>query len=67
MGFGLLYRHKNTTNGRSVMERLMSITPGYYYNRGSSCGRLRNLDMVNVVQRTGAGQPAATVIYNYSI
>ena len=49
------------------MERLMSIMPGYHYNRGSSCGRLRDLDMVKVVQRMGAGQPAATVIYNYSI
>ncbi len=49
------------------MERLMSIMPGYHYNHGISCGRLRDLDMVNVVQRTGAGQPAATVIYNYSI
>ncbi len=29
--------------------------------------RLRDIGMVKVAQRTGAGQPVATVIYNYSI
>ena len=29
--------------------------------------KLRDLDKVKMVQRTWAGQPAATVIFNYSI